>query len=113
MIEKNSHLPEVDLMDFCLSDILTSRKVGLECHEKIPDRVRCYLRDIELVYYANHILTFGLIPSVEKILPGKEIRNNIEKLLERNDVEIEDQVKILMKAKEIKQNFLIDYVLRY
>ena len=63
MIEKNSHLPKVDLMDFCLSDILTSRKVGLECHEKIPDRVRCYLRDIELVFYANNVLTFGLIPS--------------------------------------------------
>ena len=27
LIEKNSHLPEVDLMDFCLSDILPPVKL--------------------------------------------------------------------------------------
>ena len=54
--------------------------------------------------YVRHCLLL----EVEQILLGHELRNNLKKLFDRNDVDKKDQEKILKKAKEIKRNFLIE-----
>ena len=59
--------------------------------------------------YVKHCLLL----EVEQILLGQELRKNLMKLFDRNGVRKREQEEIVKKAKEIKQNFLIELAKAY